>query len=160
MDKAHLPYRIFCLAVSIAMAAGLAGCSESAAPAQTTRSDKTITSSILQDSPVTIGIDTSGGLDIVQQGVNFDVTKDGSIVAYGFLMLKADYDSYVSSAKTADDCTETTINGADAITYTDGSTYEALVAIPDASTFVHILDTESTDSLNEVLSALTFSSAR
>lgn len=150
--------QILVLLCSCALALVLAACdSSSSSSAAKPEPDKTITSSILQGSPITIGITTSGGLDIAQQGVNFDVLKDGHVVAHAYLLVKSDYDTYASDAPNENNYATSTVNGCDVITYDDGSTYEALITIPDASTYIHILDMESQDSLNEVLSALTFS---
>lgn len=147
--------QILVLICTCAIALVLAACDDGSS-ATTSAPGKTITSSILQGSPITIGIDASGGLDIAQQGVNFDVLKDGHVVAHAFLLIKSDYDTYASPASSKDNYATSTVNGCDVITYDDGTTYEALITIPDANTYVHILDMESQDSLNEVLSALTF----
>lgn len=96
----------------------------------------------------------------MQQGVNFDVSKDGKVAAYGFLILKADYDSYVASAKSASDYTTTEINGSSVITYTDSGIAEALIEVPDGKNYIYLRDASGMDDLDTVLGHLTFTAAQ
>lgn len=162
MKPTKLARRAAALLSGLLLASSLAACSGTDTQTQaasTSTSGTTITTSVLQNAAVTIACDAQDGYDLVHQGVNFDVSKDGKAIAYGFLVLKADYDSYVASAKSESDYEESTINGASVITYTDSDIAEALIAVPDGKNYIYLRDASGMDSLDEVLKHLTFTGA-
>ncbi|MGN0071944.1 MAG: hypothetical protein ACI361_08955 [Atopobiaceae bacterium] len=163
MNQKRPARRAAALMAGMLLAGSLTACGTSETQADTSSaaaaSGTSITTSILSSAEMTVTCDTSDGYDLVHQGVNFDVSKDGKVVAYGFLILKADYDSYVSAAKSASDCTTTTINGSSVITYTDSDIAEALIAVPDDKNYIYLRDPNGMDSMNEVLQHLTFTAA-
>ena len=159
MRPAKLAHRICALVSGLLLAASLSACGstgETTTAASQRTSGATITTGILQNAGVAISCDTSDGYDLVQQGVNFDVSKDGKVAAYGFLILKADYDSYVASAKSASDYTTTEINGS----YTDSGIAEALIEVPDGKNYIYLRDASGMDDLDTVLGHLTFTAAQ
>lgn len=163
MKPAKLAHRICALVSGLLLAASLSACGstgETTTAASQQTSGATITTGILQNADVAISCDTSDGYDLVQQGVNFDVSKDGKVAAYGFLILKADYDSYVASAKSASDYTTTEINGSSVITYTDSGIAEALIEVPDGKNYIYLRDATGMDDLDTVLGHLTFTAAQ
>lgn len=128
---------------------------------------ETLTLNIQRNESLTVTLDSSSGLNLLQQGVNFIVTRGDDTVARGTLQSEATFEEFKTNFQDSETYEEQTINNYQVcVVHEDdiyealiNDIYEALISVPDASTHIRLVGYNGSDTMQEVLKALQITKA-
>lgn len=120
---------------------------------------ETLTLNIQCNESLTVTLDSSSGLNLLQQGVNFIVTRGDDTVARGTLQSEATFEEFKTNFQDSKTYEEQTINDYQVCVVHEDDIYEALISVPDASTHIRLVGYNGSDTMQEVLKALQITKA-